>query len=162
MQQRNRIVVGFVVLLVVIVGWWRQYAHWQIPVPFRQLEDGQIVQAQLKGQELAIEVVSSPESIAQGLSGRSQIGSDGMLFVFDRTGFPVFWMKDMLFDLDFVWLQDYKVVAITHTVPHPQPGTPETELPTYPAPAPANQVLEINAGSARAWDIAVGDQLEIK
>lgn len=113
----------------------------------------------LGGQDLQVEVVNTPASISQGLSGRDQIGSDGMLFFLPQTAIPTFWMKEMQFDLDMVWLKNYQVVDITRDVPHPDSKTPLAELPIFSPASPANLVLEVKAGQAETRQIKVGDKL---
>ncbi len=53
-----------------------------------------------------IEIVKDEESRRLGLSGRPSIDDDsGMLFEFDdESAQHCFWMKDMLFSIDIVWL----------------------------------------------------------
>ncbi len=122
--------------------------------------DHQQVEMNLGDQTITVEIVNTPASITQGLSGREKIGADGLLFLLPPgLGQPTFWMKDMRFDLDMVWLQDWQVVEISAQVPHPEPGTPLSELPLIKPQAPANMVLEIEAGRAQTWGITVGDQL---
>lgn len=109
---------------------------------------------------LVVEAVTTPASIEQGLSGRSEIGGDGMLFVFADDRVPSFWMKEMKFNLDFIWLRDGKVVGITRDVPHPNPNTPVNRLPLYKPNGPVDMVLEVPAGSAEQWQIEIGAQLQ--
>ena len=46
-----------------------------------------------------------PEERSQGLSGRPNLAAGtGMLFVFEQAGSYAFWMKDMRFPLDMVWI----------------------------------------------------------
>lgn len=114
----------------------------------------------LGAQTLIIEIVNSPESITQGLSDREAIGSDGMLFLLPpATSQPTFWMKDMHFALDMIWLKDGQVVDISTNVPPPRSGTPESQLPLISPKVPANMVLEVDAGRSQTWGIKVGDQL---
>ena len=115
-------------------------------------------QFRLNNQALRFEVVDTPQSMAQGLGDRSEIGSDGMLFVFPSVGAPIFWMKDMHFDLDLVWLKDLRVADITPNVPQPQAGQPLNQLPTYSPKVPVNMVLEIPAGTVQKWRLKIGDQ----
>ena len=50
-------------------------------------------------------VADTPEARQQGLSGRAGLGeSEGMLFVFPKDGEYAFWMKDMRFSIDILWL----------------------------------------------------------
>jgi uncharacterized membrane protein (UPF0127 family) len=86
----------------------------------------------------------------------------GMLFDFtgsSRTK-PGFWMKDMRFALDFIWIDGNNIVGIT---PRIQPGVDANgQLPLYYPPAPVTQVLEVNAGWSAAHGIKVGDAVLMK
>ena len=108
---------------------------------------------------IEVEIVNTPASIAQGLSGRDEIGADGMLFIFDKTDKHTFWMKEMKFNLDFVWIRDNKVVDLTKDVPAPAPNTPVTKLLTYSAKEPVDSVLELDAGKIEKLGIDIGDTL---
>ena len=49
-----------------------------------------------------------------GLSGRLALPADhGMLFVFDQPGRHGFWMKDMNFPIDIIWLDENKQIIGT-------------------------------------------------
>lgn len=75
-----------------------------------------------------------------------------MIFVFDRSGFYPFWMKGMLFPLDFVWIgRDKKVAGVTANV------APETYPQAFLPPLPVKYVLEVNAGWVKEHGIKVGD-----
>jgi len=125
-----------------------------------QLPDRSRISMSLRGQMLNVEVVNSSASITQGLSGRSQIGADGMLFVLPQSRIPNFWMKDMQFDLDFVWLLENQVIDITEKVPSPAPNTPDNYLPLYQPNQAVNLVLELPAGTVDALGIKIGDQAQ--
>ncbi len=74
-----------------------------------------------------------------------------MLFVFERTGHHVFWMKDMNFNIDIVWIADDQVVGIS-------PAYASNPRQLHTPPQPVRYVLEVNANSG----IQVGDMVEIK
>ena len=80
-----------------------------------------------------------------------------MLFIFETGVAPPFWMKEMRFALDLVWIgNDCKVVDITARVPIAAPGTPLSKLPSYASRDPAAYTFEINAGEAEKHGIAIG------
>lgn len=114
----------------------------------------------LSNHQLRVEIVSTPESIAQGLSNRSEIGSDGMLFMMPTVAQHRFWMKDMDMDLDIIWLRDNVIVGITPQVPRPKGDTALVDLPIYTPNVPADMVLEVKSGRAQFWNLSTGDQLE--
>ena len=72
-----------------------------------------------------------------------------------------FWMKGMIISIDILWLDNSRIVHIEHRVPPPRPGTPNSALPVYAAPAPANGVLEIAAGRAAQLGLRVGDSIRL-
>ena len=106
-----------------------------------------------------VDVAETVEERAQGLSGRPSLGEGtGMLFIFEEESIHSFWMKEMQFPLDFLWIDGGCTVAdITVDVPQPAEGTELSKLPTYRPDVPAKFVLEINAGEAAARGISKGD-----
>lgn len=106
-----------------------------------------------------VEVADDPAERAQGLSGRAGLTDDGgMLFVYQDPVVPGFWMRQMRFALDFVWIgQNCEVVDVTPNVPPPGARTSESELTLYHPAAPVLYNLEVNAGTAERHGIEVGD-----
>jgi len=94
----------------------------------------------------------------QGLMFRDKINTDqGMLFVFQKNDIFSFWMKNMNFSLDILWLnQEKKIVHIESGVP----PCKDPECPSYFSPIPAQYVLELKAGSVAAHQLKIYDQLE--
>jgi uncharacterized membrane protein (UPF0127 family) len=108
---------------------------------------------------LEVEVANTKGSRELGLSGREKMGDDeGMLFIFDEPGRYGFWMKDMKFALDIIWInQNGIVVNIERDV------SPETykEKKTYINQADASYVLEVNAGMAEKFGLYLGSKVKI-
>lgn len=101
---------------------------------------------------LDVELADTPLKRQKGLSNRSRLlENSGMLFIFPYPDKHAFWMKDMRFSLDFVWIRNSRVVEIT---PHVSP--PKTLIPTQLV----DEVLEISAGTALKYDITVGSNVE--
>lgn len=109
--------------------------------------------------EFVVEQAVTPAQRIQGLSGRQDLAPrNGMLFIFEQEGRHTFWMKDMLFPLDLVWIGTGCTVAdITRDAPPPSPGQTLAELPRYLPVAPARYVLEINAGEVDLVGLRPGD-----
>lgn len=108
------------------------------------------------------EYVDTPEAMARGLSGRDSLSPDrGMLFRFIVPGIYPFWMKDMRFPIDIVWLHEGKVIGVTPDI-DPQIGASEEELRRYAPPGPVTQVLELAAGRAVTLGIETGAELHIQ
>lgn len=104
----------------------------------------------------------SPEERVQGLSGRPSLDTDrAMLFVYSEDGPRTFWMPDMRFPLDMVWIRsDCIVDGVSADVPNPLPETPRDQLPHYPSTGPVRFILEINAGQAEARGIVPGSSVQ--
>lgn len=106
-----------------------------------------------------VEIADNPVSQAQGLSGRESLPvENGMLFVFQKSDIQKFWMKDMKFPIDIIWIKENRVVGIIVG------AEPETGLDyeIYSSPEPVDKVLEVNAGQAQLLGIKVGDAVELK
>ncbi len=114
------------------------------------------------GAEFPVELAVTLEERSQGLSGRDSLPSGtGMLFIYEAEGAHTFWMKDMQFPLDFVWISgECLVVEVTAGAPPPEPGQSPNDLPRYSPPGPVRYILEINAGEAETADIDPGDVVE--
>jgi len=105
----------------------------------------------IRGQAFEIEKVITQTDKQKGLGERQNLCVDcGMLFVFDNPDKYAFWMKDMQFALDILWLKDGKVVFLEKNI---LPTFKGTLTPTEDA----DQVLEINAGKVDELGIEVGD-----
>lgn len=112
--------------------------------------------ATLKEIPIVVELSQIPKQWEKGLSGRTDLGDlDAMIFVFTQYHIPIFWMKDMQFPIDIIWVSNGKVVDIT---PNVQVETGD-KLPTYSPRVPINTVIETRAGWAQENNIAVGDIL---
>lgn len=97
--------------------------------------------------------------ITRGLSGQTSLPpQSGMLFIFQSEDFYRFWMPNMRFSLDIIWIgADKKVVDISKNVP------PLLDIanPVFYSPrVPARYVLEVNAGFSDAHNINPGDNVQ--
>lgn len=126
---------------------------------FAILKDDSMQEITIGSTKLLVEVVSTPQKIQQGLSGRASLGSDGMLFVLGTRRIPTFWMKEMLFPLDFIWIDGTTVVGITEQVPPPPQGTSIDSLRLYSPTVPVTHVLEVQAGFVAEKKVALGQEV---
>ena len=116
------------------------------------------------------EVADSDAKKQKGLSGRSSLDKNsGMLFIMNNKVIPTFWMKDMKFAIDIIWIlsssgdvKDGKIVQIDKNV-EPQTGsTPDSKLKLYSSKSAVDYVLEVNSGYSDLHNIKVGDSLLIE
>jgi uncharacterized membrane protein (UPF0127 family) len=106
---------------------------------------------------LVVEVANTQASREQGLSGRVSMADDeGLLFIFDTPGRYGFWMKDMNFPLDIIWINgDGIVVSIERGV------TKESYPKAFINQSDATYVLEVNAGLAEKFGLYMGTKVKI-
>ena len=108
---------------------------------------------------IEVEVANTKASRELGLSGRhSMHDNEGMLFVFDTPGRYGFWMKDMEFPLDIVWINENGIVVeVERNIP------PESykEKKTFINQSDASYVLEINAGLAEKFGLYIGSKVKM-
>ena len=117
----------------------------------------------IAGGNIKVELALTPEDQAQGLSNRSELlENEGILFVFEHPGKYPFWMKDMNFALDIIWLSDD-----LHVVYIKKNALPESYLPagkagpeTFTPSQNAKYVLEVLAGFSEKNNLKVGDKME--
>ena len=103
-----------------------------------------------------LELASTPKERQQGLSGRESLDQDrGMLFTYGQEGRPCFWMKDMNFSLDIIWVDAQKTVVYIE-----EDVAPETHPESFCPSADALYVIELNAGEVARIGIEVGDTLD--
>ncbi len=115
------------------------------------------VEMRVRNQIIVAETVADEESRARGLSGRASIGTnEGMLFRFDKPDIYPFWMKNMQFPIDIVWIAGARIVGFEENVP-PEPGVPDGELKLYKPPEPVDKVLELAAGRVKLLRAEMND-----
>lgn len=107
--------------------------------------------------KILVEVATSSAAIQKGLSGKESLAEDqGMLFIFSQPDFYRFWMPDMHFSIDIIWIDEEKVVGIEKRIlPEFNPENPRF----YTPPKPVRFVLEVNGGFTEKRNIRVGDKV---
>lgn len=159
------------ILAVLLIAWWGYETDsryfWLVANFFNFREIGQkfdqaVYQSgtvTIGKNKLKVEMAEAALAQLKGLSWRKSLDpNSGMLFVFGTPSFYSFWMKDMFFPIDIIWISNDQIVDITKNVPVPQGNY----LPTYSPSEPVNYVLEINAGYSDSHGIKIGDQVKIE
>jgi uncharacterized membrane protein (UPF0127 family) len=112
----------------------------------------------IKDAPVSIEAVKTASAITKGLSGRENLCPDcGMLFIFNDKQIRRFWMKEMKFSLDIIWIKDDKVVGIAEKVPL---FDGNNQIGAVMSPISVNRVLEVNTGWAKSHGLQDGDRVE--
>ncbi|MEM8603450.1 MAG: DUF192 domain-containing protein [Cyanobacteria bacterium P01_H01_bin.121] len=114
---------------------------------------------QLGDQLINLEVTRTLQEQALGLMFRQSLADDrGMLFQFSPARPVRFWMKNVVIDLDMVFVRDNQIVAIAANVP-PCATQP---CPTYGPPVPVDSVIELRGGRASELQLQPGDPVDIQ
>ncbi|MBI2355676.1 MAG: DUF192 domain-containing protein [Candidatus Doudnabacteria bacterium] len=117
---------------------------------------------ELAGKKLNIELADTQDERAVGLSGREELNENqGMLFVFDEPSRPGFWMKNMKFGIDIIWIRDSHVVDISSNL-EPEPGREDYQLKLYQPTVEIDSVLEVNAGWIKKNHIQIGEVMKLQ
>lgn len=109
------------------------------------------------GQEVSVYISDTEEKRIAGLSSFEQFSlGEGMLFVFEEEIIPSFWMKDMNFPIDIIWInKDLVVAGFEESI------SPNTYPRTYSPTVPVQYVLEAPASFVWGEGITIGDTIHI-
>ncbi len=104
-----------------------------------------------------VEVADTQDERILGLSNRRYLGDyEGMLFVFDQKVNTSFWMKDMYFPLDIIFIDESNFIIDIQE--NREPCT-ETYCPMISSSSMYKYVLEVNAGFCESNGIVVGSSI---
>ena len=111
--------------------------------------------------EINIEIADAQEKRSIGLGGRESLATDsGMLFLYEKSDKYKFWMKGMKIPLDFIWINDTRIVDLLENIEPPKSGQKDEDLPLIAPIIAVNKILEVNAGFVDSHNIKVGDKIE--
>lgn len=130
----------FIIFFFFVATTW---GYSNLPLIDIGFEDGTVVKA---------EVVASEQDREKGLMYRDGLGSDGgMFFVFEKEDKYSFWMKNVDFPIDIIWINEKGMVVDVQTA---MPCTMHCKdyVPDYPV----MYVLEVPAGFAGERGIKIG------
>lgn len=104
------------------------------------------------GHPIEVEIAGTQAERVRGLSGRRDLApGNGLLFVFPASATYGFWMKEMHFPIDIIWIGENR--RIVHIAADVAPAT----FPTvFTPPRPARYVLEMPALSMRKMGVTPG------
>lgn len=151
----HKIQVFVLLMLIPVIGVYL-YAKSQ-NIPLREVFSLGTPVVHIADIPMTVEIVTTPEARAQGLSGRTDMDTTGMLFVFDDVSDQHgIWMKGMLFPIDIIWISpSLKVVGIEKGV------RPDSYPKTYYPPEAVKYVIETKEHYADTFLIKVGDEVRL-
>jgi uncharacterized membrane protein (UPF0127 family) len=121
----------------------------------------QRVNVTVNGLVLLADISVTDEQRAKGLSVKDGLTeNEAMLFVFDNEAEHTFWMKDMKFPIDIIWIDsDKTIVHIEHNL---QPCGYGVLCPTYKPGQDSLYVLETVGGFAEKHDVVQGTRVQFE
>jgi len=108
------------------------------------------------GKTFIVDVSDTPFTMSRGLGGRESLGSnEGMVFIFDKSDKHGFWMKNVFFPIDIIWMDENLVVN------HIEKSVSPLSYPkTFYPDTPSLYVLEVNAGESDKLKLKIGDKAQ--
>ena len=105
--------------------------------------------------KLIADLALTQDQQTKGLAVKNHMNeSEGMLFVFQNPSKPSFWMKDMKFPIDIIWLDANRSVA--YIAPNLEPCPSQGTCPGYVPNKDSLYVLETTAGFSQRHNVTVG------
>lgn len=105
---------------------------------------------------IKVEIADTKEKKTKGLMFRESLGElEGMLFVYPKEDTQCFWMKNMKFPIDIIWINSDKIIVDIKKNLKPCNNFCESIVPI----AKAQYVLEVNAGFTDKHSISIGDEV---
>ena len=106
-------------------------------------------------QQIDIEIVDQAKEIQQGLMYRTKMAENqGMLFLFPQEEARSFWMRNTFIPLDIIYVNSNKEIVSIQKYTTPQSDK------ALPSEAPAQFVIEVNAGFCDRYGIDKGTKVE--
>jgi uncharacterized membrane protein (UPF0127 family) len=111
--------------------------------------------------ELTADLALTPDQQTKGLAVKDNLKeNEGMLFVFASEGINSFWMKDMKFPIDIIWMNSNRtVIHIEHSL---KPCPSILDCPTYSPSTNSNYVLEAVSGFAAKHQVVNGTMMDFE
>jgi uncharacterized membrane protein (UPF0127 family) len=155
MNKKN--ITSFAVVIALLIG-----GFFLVHFPTKEHISQDIKYVNIAGKSIKVEVAKTPAEQTRGLSGRSSLATDeGMLFVFEKHGDYFFWMKDMEFPIDIIWLAPFDGDASKAQVIYiKKDARPESYPESYGPAEPSKYILEIVSGFSEENNLQAGDVVE--
>jgi uncharacterized protein len=117
------------------------------------------VNVTVNGVELTADLAATNDQRSKGLAVKDTLSeNEGMLFVFSTEREHSFWMKNMKFPIDIIWIDSHKeVVHIEHSL---EPCVSDSPCQTYKPNDDSLYVLETVAGFSEEYNVTDGTLVE--
>lgn len=140
-------ILGAFILIVALYAWYGSAMITESTTKTERIRIGE--------RELVVFVADTLALQAKGLGGRESLARDyGMLFSYGEKAILNFWMKDMQFPIDVLWVADGSVVGVSE---HIQIADSNGSVTRFNSPVHADAVIEVQAGWIERNNITIGD-----
>jgi len=148
-----RQIFSFVIVAILILGSF--YFFLQKPAPAKYQD---LTLIQIGETELQVRLAETDAEHRQGLSNtKSLADGEGMLFIYEKPAKQSFWMKDMNYSLDIIWIDERnRVIGVEKNV------SPDTFPLIFSSPGEVKYVLEVPAGFSNRSNIEIGQILNFR
>ena len=155
----------FIVIVFLVIGFFliTNINIWTSNVKIKDFNINDVNYIKIAGKIIKTELALTPETQEKGLSGRKELKEDeSMLFVFNHMDKYSFWMKDMNFPIDIIWLApfrngDEKDLRIVYIKENAMPESyPEAFIPKEDS----MYVLEVFSSFSEKNNLKEGDKVE--
>jgi uncharacterized protein len=153
----KKILLAFALLLIVVGAFYVTSSYLKGGKPLSLFKKTPVVT--IGDHNFKVVVASSQKEQEIGLSKTKSLSQDqGMIFLFQKLDYYLFWMKNMKFPIDIIYINNDKIVTIKNNVQIPKNNV--GNLTIYSPTEPADKVLEIQAGLSQKYKFKNGDKLK--
>lgn len=150
---------GLLFIVIAVSVFAQNYLKTGNHLPFKK--NTTAVTAAINGHVFNLTIANSPKEKEIGLSETKSLPENqGMLFPFEKPGYYSFWMKDMTFPIDIIYINGQEIVTIKNNVFPPK--NPTESLVIYTPLKSSDKVLEISAGLSEKYNFKKGDKVQIE
>lgn len=164
MKQIMLPIIGVIIFIILVGLLTQKVQNGELSFPIKNsAETSSKSKVKINGITIPVEVAKTDVQRRNGLSNRESLPEgEGMFFEFVQKDVkPPFWMKDMRFAIDILWINDNKIVQIDKNVQPPETGTTDDKLILYIPNQPIDYVLEVAAGFSDENNIKIGDIVDL-
>ena len=157
-------IIGVIIFIILVGLLTQKVQNGELSFPTKNsAETSSKSEVKINGITIPVEVAKTDVQRRNGLSNRDSLPEgEGMFFEFTQKDVkPPFWMKDMRFAIDILWINDNKIVQIDKNVQPPETGTTDDKLILYIPNQPIDYVLEVAAGFSDENNIKIGDIVDL-
>lgn len=150
LQIKDKILIGIIFLVLIIVVVQKLFLNNSVTV-----ENDNSAEIKIGDSEITVKIAKTVDEKYKGLSDRKKLAeNEGMLFLHQRMDSHEYVMRNMNFDLDFIFIRNKDIVDIAKNVSKDYKGV-------IKGATMYNKVLEVPAGWTSKNNIKLGGEIMI-